>query len=362
MVSLDFKKRSHTFEFDRVFGEHASQSSVFEDVKSLTQSVLDGYNVCIFAYGQTGSGKTYTMMGNTNDLASDDDGLGVAPRASNELFRLMRANEDKYSYKVRMSLYEVYREQLLDLTYVDPDEKANVAEKKKMFIKLDDDGRVEVKGGRVVGPVESSNDLIAALKKGMESRKTSSTLMNKSSSRSHLVLMIFVETTNITTGQVSNGKLTLVDLAGSERATKTGATGQTLKEAQAINKSLSCLGNVISALTSGAAHVPYRDSTLTQLMRDCIGGNAKTLMFVNVSPAEYNSGEGFSSLNFAKRCKKIENKAVAAVESKQLRHLKEQLRRMRKEVPSTDPRISPKKSGRLLLRRPHRGAGRSPRS
>ena len=136
--------------------------------------------------------------------------------------------------------------------------------------------------------------------------------MNEHSSRSHLIHMIFIEATNHVTGETRCGKLTLVDLAGSERAGKTGATGNTMKEAQSINRSLSALGNVIAALTSGAKVVPYRENLLTQLMRDCVGGNAKTLMFVNISPADYNASEGFSSLNFAQRCKKVVNKVRTA--------------------------------------------------
>jgi len=348
MLSLDFKKRSHSFEFDRVFGPEMTQENVFEPTKHLCQSVVDGYNVCIYCYGQTGSGKTYTMIGDGTDVTQCGDGLGIAPRVSNELFRIATSSDDKWSFRFRMSLYEVYRENLLDLM------RAPDADPAKLSVQLDNDGRVQVIGGTIVD-VHSSADLMSALKKGMASRKTAETKMNKTSSRSHLVLMIFVEASNKMTGQSSNGKLTLCDLAGSERASKTGAQGERMKEAQAINKSLSSLGNVISALTSAAPHIPYRNSVLTQLMRDCLGGNAKTLMFVNVSPADYNASEGYSSLNFAKRCKKIENKAVAAVESKQLRFLKEQLSRLRKESPSgrKDPRISPKKSGRFLIRRPH---------
>ena len=353
MLSLDFKKRSHSFEFDRVFGPDVTQASVFEPTKRLCQSVIDGYNVCIYCYGQTGSGKTYTMIGDGQDVTEGGDGLGIAPRVSSELFRIAAtaSDDDKWSFQFRMSLYEVYRENLLDLMRPPDDES-----RAKLSVQLDNDGRVQVIGGTIVD-VSSSSDLMSALKKGMSSRKTAETKMNKTSSRSHLVFIIFVHASNRVTGQTSNGKLTLCDLAGSERANKTGAEGDRMKEAQAINKSLSSLGSVISALTSAAPHVPYRNSVLTQLMRDCLGGNAKTLMFVNVSPADYNASEGFSSLNFAKRCKKIENKAVAAIESKQLRFLKDQLNRLRMKSPSGKgaPRISPKKSGRFLIQRPHGG-------
>merc|ERR1712224_219012 len=194
------------------------------------------------------------------------------------------------------------------------------------------------------------------LDKGMSTRHVSATAMNAVSSRSHLVQIITVVSTNKLNGRTISGKLTLVDLAGSERAAKTGASGETMKEAMSINKSLSALGNVISALTSGSKHIPYRDSVLTELMRDCLGGNAKTLMFVNLSPADYNLSEGMSSLNFGRRCKKVTNKATAAVESHALKKLRAQLQKLQSsdDKNAKDPKRKSgrSRSGSLASRRP----------
>ena len=228
-----------------------------------------------------------------------------------------------------MARYELYRDSIIDLLWNPPEGvKKRDAAPPDLEVKSDVDGRVIVEGGSVIdvpGPAE----LGACFSAGMKRRHTAKTRMNDASSRSHLVQMIFIEATNKASKITSLGKLTLVDLAGSERQDKTGAEGDVFEEAKAINKSLSALGNVINALTSGSAHVPYRDSKLTELMRDGIGGNAKTLMFVNLSPADYNAQEGMSSLGFAERCKKIRNKATAAVESKQLKKLKAELARLK---------------------------------
>jgi hypothetical protein len=187
---------------------------------------------------------------------------------------------------------------------------------------------VYVENGTVTPELRTAGELDKALQRGMATRHVAATLMNSESSRSHLVQIIFIEATNLKSKVSTTGKLTLVDLAGSERADKTGATGDTMEEAKSINQSLSALGNVISALTTGKAHVPYRDAVLTQLMKDCLGGNAKTLMFVNVSPADYNAPETVSSLQFAQRCKTVTNKATASIETAQLKQLKQQLKQL----------------------------------
>ena len=155
--------------------------------------------------------------------------------------------------------------------------------------------------------------------------------MNASSSRSHLVMTIRLNSTNKITDVETVGKLTLVDLAGSERQSKTGSSGDTLKEAQSINTSLSALGNVISAITAKKKHIPYRDSQLTQLLSDSLGGNAKTLMFVNVSPADYNVAETCSSLQFASRVRKVTNKSTKQIENKQIKMLKQKLRQLQQQ-------------------------------
>lgn len=179
---------------------------------------------------------------------------------------------------------------------------------------------------------ENAQEVLKIFAKGSSHRTTASTRMNSESSRSHLICSLVVKLTNRRSGQQSIGKLTLVDLAGSERIDKSGAEGDTLKEAQSINKSLSALGDVISALTTGQAHVPYRNHPLTMLMSDSIGGNAKTLMFVNTSPADYNVPESNNSLAFASRCKDITNSVASnpAVQQAQLAALKKELNRLKK--------------------------------
>ena len=171
-----------------------------------------------------------------------------------------------------------------------------------------------------------------AISDGQAKRKTASTQMNSESSRSHLIMSIVIECTDLNTKVTNVGKISLVDLAGSERVGKTGATADRLKEAQAINKSLSALGDVIASLTSGEKHIPYRNHKLTMLLSDSLGGNAKTLMFVNASPADYNTAETNNALKFATRVKKVINQSTKTVETKQIKLLKEQLRQAKEAL------------------------------
>ena len=197
--------------------------------------------------------------------------------------------------------------------------------KNKLQVRKGAHGKVEVHGVTHCKALTAS-DLNSLLESGLRKRRVASTKMNAESSRSHLISSIMIEATDRKTKLVTSGKLTLVDLAGSESQKKTGADGDTLKEANAINKSLSALGNVISELTSGKGHVSYRNSKLTELLQDGLGGSAKTLMFVNASPAAYNYAETCSSFEFALRCKKIKNaKSGAAVESEEVRGLRKRL-------------------------------------
>ena len=178
--------------------------------------------------------------------------------------------------------------------------------------------------------VDSAQALQDVIDHAMDQRHVSATAMNSESSRSHLIISVLIETVHAITGRPTVGKLSLVDLAGSERVGKSGVSGEGMEEAMAINKSLSALGDVMNALTSGTKHIPYRNHPLTQMMSDSLGGNAKTLMFVNFSPADYNKAETESSLNFAERVKKVKNKANKAVQSKEVAALKKQLAEMQK--------------------------------
>jgi hypothetical protein len=297
-IALKWKDKKREFTFDAVFDGATGQDKVFEDTKHLIQSAVDGYNVCIFAYGQTGSGKTHTIYGS--------DALpGITPRGVAELFAILERDSYKISAKVEVFLLELYVDDLQDLL-AEGGKGERLMKQPKLEIKKDPRGVVTVPGATVV-EVSSARELMSVIEGGLSRRHVSSTKMNRESSRSHLVITVCVETTNLQTQGVARGKLSFVDLAGSERVKKSGSEGEQLKEAQAINKSLSALGNVISALATEQGHIPYRDHKLTMLMSDSIGGTAKTLMFVNVSPVDANLDETQNSLQYATRVSTIKN-------------------------------------------------------
>ncbi|KAL5143063.1 Kinesin-like protein KIN-14I [Glycine soja] len=287
--------------YDRVFDADATQESY------LVQSAVDGYNVCIFAYGQTGSGKTFTIYGSDNNP-------GLTPRAIAELFRILRRDNNKYSFSLKAYMVELYQDTLIDLL---PKNGKHL----KLDIKKDSTGMVVVENVTVMS-ISTIEELNSIIQRGSERRHISGTQMNDESSRSHLILSIVIESTNLQSQSVARGKLSFVDLAGSERVKKSGSTGSQLKEAQSINKSLSALGDVISSLSSGGQHTPYRNHKLTMLMSDSLGGNAKTLMFVNVSPAESNLDETNNSLMYASRVRSIVNDPSKNVSSKEVARLK----------------------------------------
>eukprot|EP00052_Salpingoeca_macrocollata_P021274 m.181820 g.181820 ORF g.181820 m.181820 type:complete len:1658 (-) comp21495_c0_seq1:114-5087(-) len=314
-------KARKEFQFDQVFMPGASQEQVYEDTHNLIQTAVDGYNVCIFAYGQTGSGKTFTMIGDSNRPMNFP---GLAPRAFEDIFAVIESNKSKFSFRVSCYMIELYCDRLIDLFggkhAVDP-EKLKVRKDKKGMVVVD---------GSIIREANSAAELYALFEEGSAARHTASTKMNAESSRSHLVIAVIIESTNLLSGQVVAGKLSLVDLAGSERAGKTGATGQQIVEARSINKSLSALGDVISALSSDQKFIPYRNNILTQLMQDSLGGNAKTLMFVNISPADYNFDETVISLTYASRVKLITNDAQKNAESKEVARLKKLIEKLKK--------------------------------
>ena len=255
-------------------------------------SVLDGYNVCIFAYGQSGTGKTHTMEGSPSDP-------GLAPRAVERLFEVMaeRDGAGLFSHECYLSMLEIHNENIRDLLG-DPNTQM------KYDIAHDASLGMYVRN-LVSKPVDAASTAHALAKMGHANRAVGVTNMNEQSSRSHMIFSLIVLTKNAKSGARHVGKLSLVDLAGSERVGKTGATGATLKEAQSINRSLSALGSVLNALASKAGHVPYRDSKLTYLLQDSLGGNSKTLMLVACGPAKENAQETVNSLTFASRAKAI---------------------------------------------------------
>eukprot|EP00947_MAST-08B_sp_MAST-8B-sp1_P005437 g5437.t1 len=281
------------FEFDEIFPPGVSNTEIFPHVEPLCLSVLDGYNVCIFAYGQTGSGKTFTMEGIPEDR-------GINYETMDKIFSLMAQRSAEYSSTLSISLLEIYNETLRDL--LDP--RHGSAQEQKLEIRFD-----KVTGTSVPGLTKvlcnDLQDVKRTMNRGYAIRATASTAMNDQSSRSHCVLTVWVETTSVSKGVTSQGKLQLIDLAGSERLKKTGASGQQLKEAQNINRSLSALGNVVASRVSNNKHTPYRDSKLTLLLQDSLMGDSKVLMFVNINPLLSHSGETICSLRFAERANKV---------------------------------------------------------
>ncbi|CAF1717227.1 kinesin-like protein KIN-14E [Brassica napus] len=302
----DDKRKQHIY--DRVFDMRATQDDVFEDTKYLVQSAVDGYNVCIFAYGQTGSGKTFTIYGHENNP-------GLTPRATKELFKILKRDSNRFSFSLKAYMVELYQDTLVDLLL------PKSARRLKLEIKKDSKGMVFVENVTTI-PISTLEELRMIIERGSERRHVSGTNMNEESSRSHLILSVVIESIDLQTQSVARGKLSFVDLAGSERVKKSGSAGCQLKEAQSINKSLSALGDVIGALSSGNQHIPYRNHKLTMLMSDSLGGNAKTLMFVNVSPAESNLDETYNSLLYASRVRTIVNDPSKHVSSKEMVRLK----------------------------------------
>ncbi|XP_061863418.1 LOW QUALITY PROTEIN: kinesin-like protein KIFC3 [Colius striatus] len=292
ILHLLHKGKHVSFELDKVFPPQASQEEVFQEVQALVTSCIDGYNVCIFAYGQTGAGKTYTMEGTAANP-------GINQRALQLLFSEVRAKAADWDYAISVSAAEIYNEALRDLLGKEPQEK--------LEIKLCPDGSGQLYvPGLTEFRVQSVEDINKVLELGHEKRVTQCTQLNERSSRSHALLMVSVRGLDRSTGLRTAGKLNLVDLAGSERVGRSGAAGSRLREAQHINRSLAALGDVIYALRARQGHVPFRNSRLTYLLQDSLSGDSKTLMMVQVSPAEKNSSETLCSLKFAERVRSVE--------------------------------------------------------
>ncbi|XP_065854561.1 kinesin-like protein KIN-14S [Euphorbia lathyris] len=292
IISSDSSKKQ--FKFDHVFRPEDNQDAVFAQTKPIVTSVLDGYNVCIFAYGQTGTGKTFTMEGTP-------DNRGVNYRTLEELFRISQERGAVMSYEISVSMLEVYNEKIRDLLVDNSNQPP-----KKLEIKQAAEGTQEVPG-LVEARVYGTEEVWELLKSGGKARSVGSTNANEQSSRSHCLLRITVKGVNLIDGQKTKSHLWLVDLAGSERVGKIEVEGERLKESQFINKSLSALGDVIAALASKTSHVPYRNSKLTHMLQSSLGGDCKTLMFVQISPSAADHGETLCSLNFASRVRGIEN-------------------------------------------------------
>lgn len=293
-----------TFTFDRVFDWNCTQTEVFNDTAlPIIQSTLEGYNGTIFAYGQTGTGKTHTMEGKDEP----EDLRGIIPNTFQRIFKEIEQGSGS-DYMVRASFLEIYNEEIRDLLSKNPSNRLELKENIETGVYVKDLTQFVVKG---------ESEMKNVLMVGKKNRTVGATLMNQDSSRSHSIFTVTIEICehmmmdgeNAQESKVRMGKLNLVDLAGSERQAKTGATGDRLKEATKINLSLSALGNVISSLVDGkSGHIPYRDSKLTRLLQDSLGGNTKTVMIANIGPADYNFDETLSTLRYANRAKNIKNK------------------------------------------------------
>ncbi|KAJ2227492.1 kinesin-like nuclear fusion protein [Coemansia sp. RSA 485] len=296
--------KTFPFKFDRVFAPESTQDTVFEEVSQLIQSALDGYPVCIFAYGQTGSGKTHTMQGPDAIESTDDKALGIIPRAVQQIYdTTSKLAERGWEYVLEGQFVEIYNETLQDLLAPagrSGSSQPNAGDKQtKLEIYQDSDGHTRVKNVTTVR-VDSAKRVHWLLARAAENRTVAATNCNERSSRSHSVFTLYLRGNNALTGESSSGVLNLIDLAGSERLSSSGSSGDRLKETQAINKSLSSLGDVIAALAKGSRHIPYRNSKLTHLLQESLGaGNSKTLMFVCVNPSSASAQESLCSLQFA---------------------------------------------------------------
>ncbi|KAK9674557.1 hypothetical protein RND81_12G240800 [Saponaria officinalis] len=318
-----------TFKFDAVFGPQADQATVFEDTAPFATSVLDGYNVCIFAYGQTGTGKTFTMEGTEEDR-------GVNYRTLAELFRIINERQELFRYEICVSVLEVYNEQIRDLL---ASGTQPALASKRLEIRQISEGMHHVPG-LVEANVSNMSEVWDVLKTGSNARAVGSTTANEYSSRSHCIHCVMVKGENLLNGECIKSKLWLVDLAGSERIAKTEAQGERLKEAQNINRSLAALGDVISALANKSLHVPFRNSKLTHLLQDSLGGDSKALMFVQISPNENDLSETLCSLNFANRVKGVElGPAKKQLDNTEFLRYKQLVEKTRQEAKLKDVQI-----------------------
>ncbi|XP_025957325.1 kinesin-1 heavy chain isoform X2 [Dromaius novaehollandiae] len=292
---------SKPYIFDRVFQSNTSQEQVYNDcAKKIVKDVLEGYNGTIFAYGQTSSGKTHTMEGKLHD----PDGMGIIPRIVQDIFNYIYSMDENLEFHIKVSYFEIYLDKIRDLLDVS---KTNLSVH-------EDKNRVPYVKGCTERFVCSPEEVMDTIDEGKSNRHVAVTNMNEHSSRSHSIFLINVKQENTQTEQKLSGKLYLVDLAGSEKVSKTGAEGAVLDEAKNINKSLSALGNVISALAESSTYVPYRDSKMTRILQDSLGGNCRTTIVICCSPSSYNESETKSTLLFGQRAKTIKNTVCVNVE------------------------------------------------
>uniref|UniRef100_A0A3Q3MF99 Kinesin-like protein n=1 Tax=Mastacembelus armatus TaxID=205130 RepID=A0A3Q3MF99_9TELE len=301
-ILFSWSPQGRSYVFDRVFPTNTTQEQVYNTcAKQIVKDVLCGYNGTIFAYGQTSSGKTHTMEGKLHDPHQ----MGIIPRIAEDIFNHIFAMDENLEFHIKVSYFEIYMDKIRDLLDVT---KTNLSVH-------EDKNRVPYVKGCTERFVSSPDEVMDVIDEGKANRHVAVTNMNEHSSRSHSIFLINIKQEHVETEQKLCGKLYLVDLAGSEKVSKTGAAGAVLDEAKNINKSLSALGNVISALAEGTkSHVPYRDSKMTRILQDSLGGNCRTTMFICCSPSSYNDAETKSTLMFGQRAKTIRNTASINLE------------------------------------------------
>ncbi|XP_069822527.1 kinesin-like protein KIFC3 isoform X2 [Dendropsophus ebraccatus] len=292
ILQVTNKGKMQNFEFDKVFPPSTTQEEVFDEVSPLITSCLDGYNVCILAYGQTGSGKTYSMEGTSANP-------GINQRALRLLLSVVSERSSCWEHHLSVSMVEIYNETLRDLLGSDCQSSLDI----KMV--PGSTGELYVPG-LTQHSVRNMQDMNKILELGRKQRATEHTYLNAHSSRSHALLILTAKGRETSTGICTTGKLYLVDLAGSERVSRSGASGERLREAQCINRSLSALGDVFSAMRSQQAHVPYRNSKLTYLLQEALSRDGKALLLLQVSPVEQNVSESLCSLRFGDRVRSVE--------------------------------------------------------
>ncbi|XP_006902015.1 PREDICTED: kinesin-like protein KIF27-like isoform X2 [Elephantulus edwardii] len=338
--------RDRVFTFDYVFGKSSTQDEVYNTcIKPLVLSLIEGYNATVFAYGQTGSGKTYTIGG--GHVASVVEGQkGIIPRAIEEIFENI-SESPNIDFNIKVSYIEVYKEELRDLLELE-------TSMKDLHIREDEKGNTVIVGAKEC-EVDSAEEVASLLQAGSAARHTGSTQLNEHSSRSHTIFTISL-------GQVDRileaapdrawqsprhivSKFHFVDLAGSERVTKTGNTGERFKESIQINSGLLALGNVISALGDPrrkSSHIPYRDAKITRLLKDSLGGSAKTLMITCVSPSSSDFDESLNSLKYANRARNIRNKPIVnfSPESDRMSEMEFEIKMLREALQSQQANAS----------------------
>ncbi|XP_023521492.1 kinesin-like protein KIN-1 [Cucurbita pepo subsp. pepo] len=314
-IFKDEKAEEFTFNFDRVFYEKSEQTDVYRFLaQPIVQDALNAVNGTIITFGQTGAGKTYSMEG-PGILECDATEKGLLPRVVEEIFECTKFADETSKYTIKLSMVEIYMEKVRDLFDLSKD-NIQIKESKTQGIMLN--GVIEM-------PVKDPPEALLTLSNGIANRAVGETQMNIASSRSHCIYIFTIQQESTKDKRARTGKLNLVDLAGSEKVEKTGAEGRVLEEAKTINKSLSALGNVINALTCGPTgrgnHIPYRDSKLTRILQDALGGNSRTALLCCCSPSPTNSSESLSTLRFGARAKHIKTSPRVANEDKSIREL-----------------------------------------